>query len=279
MHERYMFLSLAWLARSCSPGRSARLRRLVGAPRPQPLVPVAYWNSQWGGGGHPVRAVVRLARRRLSTSTAAEKALVARGAAIARSSLSRASSGCAGAAGPRAALAVAGSPAEAIARCLRRPPAVRSASDAGGRGLGAVALARGSVARWGPRAVVGLACVFCLVILRGETTAGEQPQRQRVPPADGALGRRADREGTIPLDGWYPDLSLGSSFFHHYQSLPHTLTALIARTHRRERPDAPTSGSCTSCSRSGRSAVYLAARLLGWGAGRPRPPQPCRRSS
>ena len=35
-------------------------------------------------------------------------------------------------------------------------------------------------------------------------------------------------EGRVPLDGWYPYLSLGSSFFHHYQSLPHTLTAYAA---------------------------------------------------
>ena len=36
-------------------------------------------------------------------------------------------------------------------------------------------------------------------------------------------------EGRVPLDGWFPNLSLGSSFFHHYQSLPDTLTAYAAR--------------------------------------------------
>ena len=35
-------------------------------------------------------------------------------------------------------------------------------------------------------------------------------------------------EGRVPLDGWFPNLSLGSSFFHHYQSLPETLTAFAA---------------------------------------------------
>ena len=35
-------------------------------------------------------------------------------------------------------------------------------------------------------------------------------------------------EGRIPLDGWFPDLTLGSSFFHHYQSLAETLTAYTA---------------------------------------------------
>jgi hypothetical protein len=32
------------------------------------------------------------------------------------------------------------------------------------------------------------------------------------------------RDGHLPLDGWYPALSLGASRFHHYQSLPHILT-------------------------------------------------------
>jgi hypothetical protein len=36
------------------------------------------------------------------------------------------------------------------------------------------------------------------------------------------------RDGRVPFDGWFPDLTLGSSFFHHYQSLPHTVTALGA---------------------------------------------------
>jgi hypothetical protein len=36
-------------------------------------------------------------------------------------------------------------------------------------------------------------------------------------------------EGRVPFDGWFPYFALGSSFFHHYQSLPHTLTALIAK--------------------------------------------------
>jgi hypothetical protein len=31
--------------------------------------------------------------------------------------------------------------------------------------------------------------------------------------------------GHVPLDGWYPYLGLGSPQFHHYQTLPHVLTA------------------------------------------------------
>lgn len=33
------------------------------------------------------------------------------------------------------------------------------------------------------------------------------------------------RAGHLPFDGWYPYLALGASRFHHYQSLPHILTA------------------------------------------------------
>lgn len=34
--------------------------------------------------------------------------------------------------------------------------------------------------------------------------------------------------GRIPLDGWYPNLQLGSAHFRHYQSLPHVLTGYLA---------------------------------------------------
>jgi hypothetical protein len=83
--------------------------------------------------------------------------------------------------------------------------------------------------RWGPLALVGLACAFCLVILRGETM-------KTVNLSDSAFHLQMARwasdqisEGRVPLDGWYPYLSLGSAHFHHYQSLPHTLTAYAAQ--------------------------------------------------
>ncbi len=34
--------------------------------------------------------------------------------------------------------------------------------------------------------------------------------------------------GRLPFDGWYPFLSLGSAHFHHYQSLPHVLAAVVS---------------------------------------------------
>ena len=84
-------------------------------------------------------------------------------------------------------------------------------------------------ARWGPLAVVALACAFGLVTLHGETRPAPNLNDsafhlQMVRWADRQIG-----EGRVPLDGWYPYLSLGSAHFHHYQSLPHTLTAYAAR--------------------------------------------------
>ena len=80
-----------------------------------------------------------------------------------------------------------------------------------------------------PLGVVLVACVFNLVILRGESSPASNVN-------DSAfhleMVRWADHqisEGKIPLDGWFPNLALGSSFFHHYQSLPYTLTAYAAR--------------------------------------------------
>ena len=81
--------------------------------------------------------------------------------------------------------------------------------------------------KW-PHALVGLSTLFGLVALRGETRFA-QPlndsafHMQMVRWAGGQIHR-----GRVPLDGWFPDLSLGSSFFHHYQSLPETLTAYAA---------------------------------------------------
>ena len=87
---------------------------------------------------------------------------------------------------------------------------------------------RVAAAEWGPFALVGVTCVFDLVVLRGETRAASNLNDsafhlQMVRWAGGQIHR-----GRVPLDGWYPDLSLGLSFFHHYQSLAETVTAYAA---------------------------------------------------
>src|SRR5262249_19855062 len=82
--------------------------------------------------------------------------------------------------------------------------------------------------RWAPLALVGLACGFGLVVLRGETLKAVNLNDaafhlQMVRWASGQIS-----EGRVPFNGWYPYLSLGSSHFHHYQSLSHTLTAYVS---------------------------------------------------
>jgi Gpi18-like mannosyltransferase len=83
--------------------------------------------------------------------------------------------------------------------------------------------------RWASFALVALSCGFGLLVLRAETTPvpnlnDSAFHEQMVRWADGQIA-----QGRVPLDGWFPDLSLGSSFFHHYQSLAETLTAYAAR--------------------------------------------------
>lgn len=76
---------------------------------------------------------------------------------------------------------------------------------------------------------VAAACLFNLIVLRPETTPASNLNDssfhlQMVHWASEQMSR-----GRLPLDGWFPDLTLGSSFFHHYQSLPYNLTAGIDR--------------------------------------------------
>jgi hypothetical protein len=118
-------------------------------------------------------------------------------------------------------------------------------------------------ARWGPRALVGLACLLGLVGLRAETTSAPNLNDSafHLQMVRWAIGQM--HEGRIPLDGWFPYLSLGSSFFHHYQSLSETITAFIAYA---------TGASASTIFlwllylllSLWPISVYFGARLLGW---------------
>jgi len=85
-----------------------------------------------------------------------------------------------------------------------------------------------SSARWIPVSLVSLSALFGLIVLRGETKYANNLNDSAfhllmVRWAGGQL-----HQGRWPFDGWFPYFALGSSFFHHYQSLPHTLTAFLA---------------------------------------------------
>src|SRR5207247_6759951 len=65
----------------------------------------------------------------------------------------------------------------------------------------------------------------------------------------------------IPLDGWYPELGLGSPQFHHYQSLPHITTAYVSKLFGVGRSFR---WSLYLLLASWPISVYWGARLLGW---------------
>jgi|GEM_PF-442411 len=81
-----------------------------------------------------------------------------------------------------------------------------------------------------PPFIVGIVCMFCLLALQGETRSARTLNDTTFHLQMIRWARRQLESGRLPLDGWFPDLTLGSSFFHHYQSLPYTVTAIIGRT-------------------------------------------------
>ena len=130
------------------------------------------------------------------------------------------------------------------------------------RGPAAAEPIAGTLSAW-PAVLAGLATVFGLVVLRGELRPAQNLNDSAfhllmVRWAEGQI-----HSGRIPLDGWFPYLSLGSSFFHHYQSLPQTLTAAVAA--------ATGMGAQTTylwviylLLATWPVSVYLGARLLEW---------------
>jgi len=114
-----------------------------------------------------------------------------------------------------------------------------------------------------PLVVVGVAVLFNLVVLRAEALPVKYLNDAAVHRS--LVGWAADRweGGHLPLDGWYPDLALGSSRFHHYQSLPHVVTGAVATVVGSERALAWSMYLLLSF---WPFAVYLGGRLLGWEA-------------
>jgi hypothetical protein len=263
MHERYMFLTLACLA----PLAFIRPLRLAFAALSALFVvnlwyPYAYFNSQWsvqdlrydpwfdwvfGGFANDTwqKKVWSLAVTTIAIL------LAWRGVRWVEERR------------PERELARASAPRPPHRRADSAGAAVAPVASAAADEPAGASLARGR-GRWLSMALVGFTCVFCLVILRGETNAvpnlnDSAFHLQMVRWAGGQI-----REGRVPLDGWYPYLSLGSAQFHHYQSLPHTLTAYAARV--------TGAGDQTTylwilyvLLALWPIAVYWATRLLGWG--------------
>ncbi|HET7235762.1 MAG TPA: DUF6541 family protein [Actinomycetota bacterium] len=117
--------------------------------------------------------------------------------------------------------------------------------------------------RW-PLLVVGLTVLFNLVVLRAEATPVQYLNDASVHKSMVAWASDRIEAGHLPLDGWYPDLALGSSRFHHYQSLPHVLTGYLAVPLGADRAVAITMYLLLSL---WPISVYAGGRLLGWGPG------------
>ena len=114
--------------------------------------------------------------------------------------------------------------------------------------------------RW-PLVVVGIVVLFNLVVLRAEARPVQNLNDASVHRSMIAWASDRIEEGHLPLDGWYPDLTLGSSRFHHYQSLPHVLTGLLALAIGSERALSWTMYLGIAL---WPIAVYAGGRLLGW---------------
>jgi hypothetical protein len=114
--------------------------------------------------------------------------------------------------------------------------------------------------RW-PLVVVGIVVLFNLVVLRAEARPVQNLNDASVHRSMIAWASDRIEEGHLPLDGWYPDLVLGSSRFHHYQSLPHVLTGVLALAIGSERA---LSWTMYLGMALWPIAVYAGGRLLGW---------------
>ena len=113
-----------------------------------------------------------------------------------------------------------------------------------------------------PILVVSAVVLFNLIVLRAEARPVQNLNDASVHRSMIAWAEDRWREGHLPFDGWYPDLSLGSSRFHHYQSFPHVLTGLVAVPLGSERALAWTLYLGLAF---WPFAVYAGGRLLGWG--------------
>ena len=112
-----------------------------------------------------------------------------------------------------------------------------------------------------PLGLVAIAIGFNLWVLRAEIlpVLNQNDSAVHLSMVRWAFDRM--REGHLPLDGWYPYLGLGSPLFHHYQSLPHILTGILALAIG---PDRAFSGTLYFLLALFPISVYAGARLLGW---------------
>jgi hypothetical protein len=115
--------------------------------------------------------------------------------------------------------------------------------------------------RWVPLVLVGIAVGFNLWVLRAEVLPVHNLNDSSVHQSMVQWASDRLRGGHLPFDGWYPYLGLGSSLFHHYQSLPHILAATLGLAVGEDRAFF---GSLYVLLSTWPISVYFGARLLGW---------------
>ncbi|HEU0303755.1 MAG TPA: DUF6541 family protein [Gaiellaceae bacterium] len=256
MHERYMFISIACLA----PLIIARPLRLAYAALSALFVlnlwyPYAFFNAQWNVEDLRVQPLFDWLFGGFATDTWQKRLWSFAVVAVA---VAATHTGFRWAVRSRAR-PVDRPPPQPEAPTRRRPepppaaPPVEPEPKPASRG-----------AALGPLTLVAIACLFSLVVLRGETRPASNLNDssfhlQMVRWAEGQIDA-----GRVPFDGWYPYLSLGSSFFHHYQSLPETLTAYTARLTGAD-GDSTYLWFLYLLLALWPIAVYAGARLLDWG--------------
>jgi hypothetical protein len=116
--------------------------------------------------------------------------------------------------------------------------------------------------RFGPFLLVAVAIGFNLWVLRAEVLPAQNLNDSAVHASMVRWAESRIREGHLPFDGWYPYLSLGASRFHHYQSLPHVVTAYLSVLFGTDRVYQVTLYLLLSL---WPLAVYAGMRLFGWG--------------
>lgn len=117
--------------------------------------------------------------------------------------------------------------------------------------------------RWAPAAPASLLVIpvlFGLWVLRAETTLAPNFNDSSLHLAMVRWARHEIDQGRVPLDGWFPSLGMGISQFHHYQSLPHILTAYLSII---TGPDRAFVWSLYLLLATFPISVYLGARLFG----------------
>ncbi|MDQ1501670.1 MAG: hypothetical protein QOI86_5010, partial [Actinomycetota bacterium] len=103
--------------------------------------------------------------------------------------------------------------------------------------------------------------LFNLSVLRAELSGTQNLNDSSVHLAMVRWAMQRIQDGHSPLDGWFPDLALGSPLFHSYQTLPHIVTGLLATVFGADRTFHWVLYLLLSC---WPLAIYASVRLLGW---------------